>query len=120
MQLPPLEVLQSYPAPNYVDPVEHAPATSIVNLVFYPLICFLIALRIFTRLRISKSFGADDYLIILALVSIISFRVGNNRLSNIFLLYRFLLLASQLSVYLPNFVLDGTDMFGMCLQSISN
>jgi len=68
MRLPPLEVIASWPTPNYDDPVTRGPAPIIFNLVLFPLVCFFMALRMYTRLRISKSFGRDDWLIFAALV----------------------------------------------------
>jgi hypothetical protein len=68
MQMPPLGVIESWPVPNYVNPVTRGPANIIINLVFFPLVCLVIALRVYTRLRISKSFGADDWLILASLV----------------------------------------------------
>ena len=68
MQLPPADVLASWPTPNYVDPVARGPANLIMNVILYPLVCLAIFLRLFTRLRISKSFGVDDWLILASLV----------------------------------------------------
>ena len=68
MQMPPLAVIESWPLPNYVNPVTRGPANIIINLVFLPLVCLVIALRVYTRLRISKSFGVDDWLILASLV----------------------------------------------------
>ena len=68
MQMPPLAVIESWPVPNYVNPVTRGPANIIINLIFFPLVCLVIALRVYTRLRISKSFGADDWLILASLV----------------------------------------------------
>lgn len=63
-----MSVLETLPAPNYINPEEHFPATSIVNLVLYPLVVIVTLLRIWTRLRISRTFGIDDVLVIIALV----------------------------------------------------
>jgi hypothetical protein len=68
MQLPPLAVLESWPKPNYVDPVERGPENIILNLIFLPLMCLVVTLRVFTRTQISKNFGADDWLILASLV----------------------------------------------------
>ena len=68
MQLPPLAVLESWPKPNYVDPIQRGPVNIILNLIFLPLVCLVITLRVFTRTQISKNFGADDWLILASLV----------------------------------------------------
>jgi hypothetical protein len=79
MQLPPLAVIESWPLPNYIDPVTRGPAIIIMNLVLFPSVCLFIAIRVYTRLCISKSFGADDWLILASLVCfpfpIITFRI---------------------------------------------
>lgn len=68
MLLPPIEVIESWPVPNHDDPITRGPAPIYFNLVLFPLVCFFIALRMYTRLRISKSFGLDDWLILATLV----------------------------------------------------
>ena len=68
VQLPPLEVIATWPTPNYVDPVTRGWANAIVNIVLYPLVCIALSIRIYTRLRITKSFGWDDWLILLSFV----------------------------------------------------
>jgi len=39
-----------------------------MNLVLYPLVCAALGIRVYTRLRISRSFGWDDWLILLSFV----------------------------------------------------
>jgi hypothetical protein len=68
MILPPLDVVESWPLPNYVDPITRGPANLVVNLVLFPLVCVLVALRLYTRLHISRSSGPDDWLILASLV----------------------------------------------------
>lgn len=68
MQIPPAAVIASWPTPNYTDPVVRGNAVIVMNLILYPIVLSILAIRIFTRISISKSFGADDYLIVLALV----------------------------------------------------
>jgi len=62
-----LEEISTWPTPNYVDPVTRGPGLIIMHLVLYPIIFGLIALRTYTRLRISQSFGLDDMFILLAM-----------------------------------------------------
>lgn len=68
MKLPPPDVLATWPKPNYVDPVTRGDALLIVNVVFISLSFSIVLLRIFTRLRITGSFGIDDALIVVAMV----------------------------------------------------
>ena len=68
MRLPPLSVMETWPTPNYVDPVTRGSALLIFNATFLPLVVFILAIRTYTRIHISKSFGWDDFLIILAAI----------------------------------------------------
>jgi len=71
MQLPPLEVLLSWPTPNYVDPETRGPALIIVNSFFITLVVLTVCARLYTRLVIKRWFGIDDVFILLALASLI-------------------------------------------------
>ncbi|KAH6668942.1 hypothetical protein B0J14DRAFT_432337, partial [Halenospora varia] len=75
MQLPPLEVIASWPKANYINPEERGYGNIIINVVLFPLTCMAIAIRVYTRLRISKSFGIDDWLILAALVPSTAFMI---------------------------------------------
>jgi hypothetical protein len=67
MQLPPVDVLITWPQGNYNNPSEvRGPAILILTVIFVPLLVILVALRIYTRLRLSKNFGADDIAILAA------------------------------------------------------
>ena len=69
MQLPPVEVLLSWPTPNYVNPTHvRGPELFIITLVFFPIAMLMVALRVFTRLRITKCFGVDDMFLVAATV----------------------------------------------------
>lgn len=68
MQLPPESVIASWPKPNYVDYQARGSGLLIVNVVFSALATILVALRIYTRLRITATFGLDDIFSLLALV----------------------------------------------------
>ncbi|EFR00141.1 integral membrane protein [Nannizzia gypsea CBS 118893] len=67
MQLPPVSVIASWPTPNYDNPTEvHGSAIIIMTAIFMPLMLAVIGIRIFTRIRILRSFGWDDIFIIAA------------------------------------------------------
>lgn len=68
MQTPPLSVIASWPPPNYVNPETRGPAVIIVLAIFLAIVTLLIAIRIYTRIFVSRGFGLDDVLIILAYV----------------------------------------------------
>lgn len=67
MQMPPINVLESWPTPNYIDPVMRGPANIIVVAIFFPLALLTVGIRIYTRIRLSRSFGVDDWFIIATL-----------------------------------------------------
>jgi hypothetical protein len=71
--LPPAEVIASWPTPNYIDPVTRGPDLLIVSIVFTSLAFVLTSLRIYTRLWITGSFGVDDLLGVVALVRALPF-----------------------------------------------
>lgn len=76
MQFPPVEVLQSWPKSNYSNPSEvRGPSVLISTYVFVPLVIILVGLRLYTRLHISKYFGADDVLIVAAALPILTFGI---------------------------------------------
>lgn len=69
MQLPPTEVLLTWPVGNYTHPSEvRGPAVLILTLIFVPTLLVLVALRAYTRLRLTKNFGSDDVAIVAAVV----------------------------------------------------
>ncbi|KAL3420840.1 integral membrane protein [Phlyctema vagabunda] len=73
MQIPPPEVIVSWPASNYDSPSGRGPEGIIINLVLFPLMLLVVSLRIFTRCHLSRSFGIDDTLILVALVPTTAF-----------------------------------------------
>lgn len=68
MQLPPVAVIESWPPSNYENPDTTGDANIVISAVFVPLVYAIIAVRCYTRLRISRSFGWDDWLILAAVV----------------------------------------------------
>ena len=69
MQLPPISVIESWPTPNYVNPtVVRGPALIIVTCIFFPIAVLFIALRMFTRIRLMKTFGLDDAFLLVAII----------------------------------------------------
>ncbi|KKY38194.1 putative integral membrane protein [Diaporthe ampelina] len=71
----PLSALQSWPTPNYANPERRGPAATIVVAVLLGLVTLILIVRIYTRVRISRGFGLDDVLIILAYVPTTAFAV---------------------------------------------
>ncbi|KAL3422759.1 integral membrane protein [Phlyctema vagabunda] len=75
MQLPPLDVLATWPTPNYINPVTRGSANTILNLILFPIVIFIVVLRVYSRTRLSKNFGADDALIVCAVLPTAGFMV---------------------------------------------
>ena len=59
----PLDVILSWPKPNYIDPVRRGPALLAVNCVLLPISLAVVGLRLYTRLIIVRSAGLDDLFI---------------------------------------------------------
>ena len=71
MLLPPPAVMATWPAPNYVNPQNHGAGLLIVDIVLMAVVLVVVGIRYYTRLRITKTFGPDDFLIGVALVDIL-------------------------------------------------
>ena len=67
-QRPPPNVLASWPKPNYIDPVTRGPELQIICTLLAVVMVVVLALRVWVRTRIIKAMGADDWLILTALV----------------------------------------------------
>jgi len=65
---PSAEIIASWPKSNFVNPLTRGSALTVVNVIFITLVFILVALRYYTRLRITKSFGLDDWIIGLSLI----------------------------------------------------
>ncbi|KAL9601652.1 MAG: hypothetical protein Q9219_002372 [cf. Caloplaca sp. 3 TL-2023] len=63
-----MDIIKSWPKANYVNPETRGPALTVVNIVFIILVILVAFLRFYTRLRITHSFGADDWVIAASLV----------------------------------------------------
>jgi hypothetical protein len=61
-------VYDSWPKPNYVDPVTRGPALYYVNGTFFALATIAVFLRLYTRIFVRKWFGIDDATILAAWV----------------------------------------------------
>jgi len=68
MQIPPSSVLALWPSPNYRNPITHGPAIIVVLPFLLALVFIFLCIRFYTRVFITRGFGADDILILLAFV----------------------------------------------------
>lgn len=66
--LPPLDVLLSWPLPNYVNPITRGSEAYAIGTIFFGFATVALAIRLYARLFIRKWFGLDDFLIVLAWV----------------------------------------------------
>lgn len=66
---PTAEIIAGWPTPNYENPVTRGSALTVVNIIFIILVFVVAGLRFYTRLRITRSFGLDDWVIAASLVS---------------------------------------------------
>ena len=69
MRYPPLEVLASWPQPNYKNPVTRGPALMIVELAILPIALTCVTLRLWIRIRWLHKSWWDDWLMVAAAVS---------------------------------------------------
>lgn len=68
MRIPPLDVILSWPAPDYEHPQTRGEALLVVIVIFSVLVVAAVAGRFYSRLKINKWFGWDDIFIAFALV----------------------------------------------------
>lgn len=68
MQLPPASVLVTWPRPNYENPPTRGEAGKVVATILTFLVTLVLGIRVYTRRFISKGFGLDDILILIAYV----------------------------------------------------
>lgn len=64
----PVEVLLSWPIPNYTNPETRGNALAIVNYILITLVAIAVCLRLYVRIVVKRWFGSDDFFIIPSLV----------------------------------------------------
>ncbi len=69
MRSPPKDVVASWPAPNYDDPVTRGPALVIVEIIALCISTVCLGLRLFVRIHILRSPDWDDWLMVAAAAS---------------------------------------------------
>jgi hypothetical protein len=67
---PPLEVIASWPAPNFHNPDTRPKTILILACVLGPMTVCLVLARLWVRIRMQNKAGMDDWLMIAALVSL--------------------------------------------------
>jgi hypothetical protein len=79
MRSPPLEVLKTWPKPNYVNPTTRGQSLMVVELTLLPIAMIVVFLRMYVRIAWLRKSWYDDYLMILAMVS--TYRCRNDRVA---------------------------------------
>jgi len=69
MRAVPIEVIASWPTPDYISPETRGPGLIILNSVLIIILTVVVLLRLYVRVHMLKWFGIDDLFIIVALVS---------------------------------------------------
>ncbi|KAI3336622.1 hypothetical protein HD806DRAFT_12214 [Xylariaceae sp. AK1471] len=75
MRIPPIEVLVSWPKPNYINPESRAPAGKVIGSILVVLVTIILAIRVYSRKKLTKGFGLDDTIICLAYVPAAAFAI---------------------------------------------
>ena len=65
---PPPEVIASWPEPNFVNPQMLSNGRAVAAFVMTPMTTLIVLARVYTRLHLTKSFGWDDVILIVATV----------------------------------------------------
>lgn len=68
MRFPPVEVILTWPRPNYTNPENRGPTLMIVELTILPLALICLALRLYVRFHVVKRAGWDDWLMVAAAI----------------------------------------------------
>jgi hypothetical protein len=68
MRSVPLEVIATWPTPNYVDPATRGSGLMIIELTLLPIAMIVVFLRLWVRISWLKKSWYDDYLMILAML----------------------------------------------------
>ncbi|OJD12502.1 hypothetical protein AJ78_06912 [Emergomyces pasteurianus Ep9510] len=76
MRSPPLEVMATWPKPNYVNPEYQGPLMPVVGILFVCLSTIVLALRLWVRVHMKKSAGLDDWLMLATMPFIIAITVS--------------------------------------------
>jgi hypothetical protein len=82
MKIPPLSVLQSWPKPNYVDPVTRGPEMYIITGIFLAIATLALGTRLYARLFVRRWFGLDDVFILLGYVRFNASLASHSKLMN--------------------------------------
>jgi hypothetical protein len=108
----PLDVILSFPPANYDNPHTRGPALLIINSIFLVLCTVFVALRMYTRIHLVRTFGWDDVSLLVGFVFAVGLAANVMLANNNFYWY-----ASSSSYCLQNQLTDkifkGIATFGI-------
>ena len=73
---PPLEVMATWPTPNYVDPQTRSKTVLIFACVLGPLSLGLLLVRLWVRVHLQRTAGWDDWLMLIAILPMIAVTIA--------------------------------------------
>ncbi|KAI1757395.1 hypothetical protein F4782DRAFT_478361 [Xylaria castorea] len=76
MKIPQVGVITSWPKPNYIDPESRALAGEIIGSILLGLVTVILAIRLYSRKKLTNGFGLDDLLICFAYVPATAFTIA--------------------------------------------
>jgi hypothetical protein len=65
---PPLSISQSWPEPNYNDPITRGTALIDLTIILYAIAFIIVLARLWARVVVTYDVGLDDVLIVVAMV----------------------------------------------------
>ncbi|KAI1457196.1 integral membrane protein [Annulohypoxylon moriforme] len=66
MQIPPTSVIESWPAPNYINPETRGRLGMVVGILLAVMVTIILAIRLYARKWLTRGLGLDDVFILLA------------------------------------------------------
>jgi hypothetical protein len=64
---PPLSISQSWPAPNYNDPINRGTALIDLTIILYAIAFITVLARLWARVVVTYDVGLDDVLVVVAM-----------------------------------------------------
>ena len=65
---PPLSISQSWPTPNYNDPITQGTALIDLTIILYAIAFIIVLARLWARVVVTYDVGLDDVLVVVAMV----------------------------------------------------
>ncbi|KAF2964982.1 hypothetical protein GQX73_g8572 [Xylaria multiplex] len=76
MKILPIEAVASWPKPNYINPESRAPIGKAIGSTLLALVTVILAIRLYSRTRLTRGFGLDDTFICLAYFPAAAFTIA--------------------------------------------